>query len=376
MQAVITTNSDISGLHPIASHSRRMVRLFDKPTIEYTIELLKTHGITDIIISVQSNAQEMLDYFGGGSRFGINIQYVIEDLPRGNAGMLRTIQPVLNDTFIVIPGNLVTDINLTSAIEFHNRKSSLATMITRWTENPSGLRTIQSRDDSKVTHYYEKSDNLTSNQADTGIYIFEPEILSYVPYGYQQDFGSDVFPRLIQNQEPIFACELKGYCSNLENLAQYRNVHFDALFGRIKLNLPATCITSGIWVGKDVDIHPTVELITPFYIGNGVKISRKASLAKFAVVGDLSLVDEEARIVQSILNNGTSIGRRSQAYGSILGPFYKLPDGGCVVDEAVVDDGSSMGTREHINSEFLCQRLSSVRIFSWSGLEVATMAAA
>ena len=379
MQAVILAGGKGMRLFPLTSRTPKpMVSLFNKPVLEHAINLLKRHDVYDITITLAYKAEQIIDYFGGGSKWGVNIQYALEDSPMGTAGGLRRLQPMLNDTFLVLSGDAVTDFDLKAALDFHRKRSAIATMLLYEVENPSLFGIVESNKDGKIKRFVEKPKHseVFTNTINTGIYILEPNIISYVPYDMPYDFSRNLFPRLLENQEPFFAYRSEGYWCDVGSLAQYRNVHFDALTGKVKLNLPARRVAHGIWVGDDVEIHPTVKLKAPFYVGNAVRMSRNSSLGRFSVIGDTSIVEDEAKVTHSVLGVGTSIGRGSEVYGSVLGSGIKVPDGRYMSDEVLVSDGSGGdGLRAEISSELMSQHSSVEHAFTWSGLEVARLAA-
>lgn len=376
MQAVILAGGKSTRLYPLTSSTPKpMVNLFNKPVLEHTIELLKKHDIRDIIITLAYKADQIIEYFGGGSKWGVNIQYSLEDIPKGTAGGLRRIQPLLNSTFVVISGDAATDFDLKASLDFHMKKSAIATMLLYESENPSLFGVVESAEDGLIKRFVEKPkpSEVFANTINTGVYVFEPEVLSYVPCDAPYDFSRDVFPLLLQNQEPFYSYRAEGYWCDVGSLAQYRNVHFDALAGKIKLNLPATRITNGIWVGEDAELHPSVKLRSPLYVGNGAQIGKNSELGKFAVVGDMSFVDQSAQVTHSILGAGTSIGKAAKVYGAVLGAGFKLPDGKHLEDEVVVNDNSKRVLRAEIDQELLSQRTSEAHYFTWSGLELTRL---
>lgn len=315
MQAVILAGGKGTRLYPLTSRvPKPMVNFFNKPVLEHTIELLKRHDIRDIVITLAYKAEQIIDHFGGGSKWGVHIQYALEDTPMGTAGGLRRMQPLLNDTFLIISGDAVTDFDLKAAVGFHKHKSAIATMLLYEVDDPSQFGIVESDDDGKIRRFIEKPrpSEAFTNTINTGIYVLEPELISYIPYDTAYDFSKDIFPRLLQNQEPFYSYRSEGYWCDVGSLAQYRNVHFDALTGKVKLNLPANRVASGIWVGEDAEIHPSVHLKAPFYVGNGVKIGRGSSLGRYTVVSDMGVVQDSARVRHSILGKSVSIGRNAE----------------------------------------------------------------
>jgi mannose-1-phosphate guanylyltransferase / phosphomannomutase len=378
MQAVILAGGKGTRLYPLTSRTPKpMVNLFNKPVLEHTIDLLKQHGIRDIIITVAYKADQIIDYFGGGSKWGVNIQYSLEDIPLGTAGGLRRMQPLLNDTFLIISGDAVTDFDLKAAVDFHKSKSAIATMLLYEVDNPSQFGIVESESDGHIRRFLEKpspSETFT-NTINTGIYILEPDVIGYIPYDTSYDFSRNVFPRLLQNQEAFYSYRTEGYWCDVGSLAQYRNVHFDALTGRVKLAMPAPRVADGMYVGENAEIHPSVKLRAPFYVGNGVRINRGTSLGRFSVIGDMGRVDEGAHITQSILGSGAVIGKDAQVHGSVIGSGYKIADGRQIEDEVMVHDAGGEHLQAEISSELLSHSISEEHLFTWSGLELARFAA-
>ncbi len=377
MQAVILAGGKGTHLSPLTSNMPKpMVSLFDKPAVEHIVELLKRHKIHDIVITLAYKPEPVIDYFGDGSRWGVDIQYSLEDVPKGTAGGLRAIQPALNSTFLVIPGDAVTDLDLTSALRFHRKRSAIATMLCYEAHDPSQLAIVDTAADGRITRFFGQPGRRETftNKVNTGIYILEPEALSSIPYDARYDLGRDLFPRLLQNQEPVYACRTEGYWSDIGNLAQYRNVHFDALMNKVELSLTGSQITDGVWLGQNVKIHDSVKLTSPVYVGKGTRIEAEATLGRFAVIGDMSLIGPKASITHSVLGARTAVGSNAQVYGCVIGTGFKLCSEHHINDEIVIRDASDMEARAGIDSQYLSPATSVARAISWSGLELARLA--
>ncbi len=378
MQAVILAGGKGTRLYPLTSRTPKpMVNVFNKPVLEHTIELLKKHGIRDIIITLAYKADQIMDHFGGGSKWGVNIQYSLEDIPLGTAGGLRRMQPLLNDTFLIISGDAITDFDIKAAVDMHKSRSAIATMLLYEVDDPSQFGIVESDSDGKIRRFIEKpvASEAFTNTINTGIYILEPEVISYIPYDMAFDFSRNVFPRLLQNQEPFYSYRTDGYWCDVGSLAQYRNVHFDALTGKVKLNVAAHKVADGIFVGDDAVIHPTVKLKAPFYVGNGVEVGRGSKLDRFTVIGDMCQVNSGAHITHSIIGAGSAIGKDSEVYGSVVGSGYQIADGRRLDDEVVVHDTEGSHLQADIGSELLSHWSSDEHLFTWSGLELARFAA-
>ncbi len=376
MQAVILAGGKGTRLHPLTTNTPKpMVNLFDKPVLEHTIELLKQHGINDIVITLAYKADQIINHFGGGTKWGVNIQYALEDVPKGTAGGLRSLQPVLSDTFVVISGDAVTDFDLSSAIDFHRSKSAIATMLLYSVDDPSQFGIVETETDGRIQRFLEKPKptETFTNTVNTGIYVLEPSIIDWIPYDRAYDFSRDLFPRFLENREPFYAIRADGYWCDVGNLAQYRNVHFDAMTGRVKLKIPASQVANGVWLGRDADIEPSVRLTSPLYVGSGASIEKDAELGRFTVIGNMSLIRRKAQVTQSVIGARTMIGENSQVFGSVLGNGYRLADGRHLDDEIVVPDDSSSELRAEIDSRHLSPIADSESASAWSGLELLRM---
>lgn len=377
MQAVILAGGKGTRLHPLTTNTPKpMVDLFDKPVLEHTIELLTQHGIRDIVITLAHKADQIINHFGGGAKWGVNIQYALEDTPKGTAGGLRSLQPVLSDTFLVISGDVVTDFDLSSAMEFHRNRSAIATMLLYSVEDPSHLGIVKTESDGRIMRFLEKPKptETFTNTVNTGIYILEPSVINWIPFETVYDFSRDLFPRLVQNGEPFYALRTEGYWCDVGNLAKYRNVHFDAMTGRVRLNIPGVRVTDSVWLSRDAEIDPSVRLMSPLYVGSGTAIEKDAELGRFAVVGNMSLIGEKAQVTHSVVGARTMVGQNSQVFGSVLGNGYRLADGRHLDDEIVVHGESAVELRAEINSRHLSPAANDSQAVAWSGLDLLRLA--
>lgn len=377
MQAVILAGGKGTRLHPLTSNTPKpMVDLFDKPVLEHTIELLTKHGIRDIVITLAHKADQIIDHFSGGARWGVNIQYALEDMPKGTAGGLRSLQPVLSDTFVVISGDAVTDFDLTAAMAFHKKRSAIATMLLYSVDDPSHFGIVEAESDGRITRFMEKPDptETFTNTVNTGIYIIEPSVIDWIPFETVYDFSRDLFPRFLESGEPFYAVRPDGYWCDVGNLAQYRNVHFDAMTGRVKLDIPGMQVTDGVWLGRDAEIDPSVRLAAPLYVGSGTSIEKDAELGRFAAIGNMSLIGENAQVTHSVVGARTKVGQNSQVFGSVLGNGYRLADGTHLDDEIVVRDEAAAELRAEIRSQHLGMAASEGEVAAWSGLDLLGLA--
>lgn len=218
MKAVIMAGGKGTRLKPLTDNiPKPMVKIIDKPVMEHIINLLREHNITDIAVTLGHLSQSIIDYFGDGERFGVNLTYFIEKTPLGTAGSVKGTQNFVGEDFIVISGDSFTNIDLTKAIRYHFAKDSILTVISQPHPRPQGLGVLEIDYDNKIIEFIEKPTDMKPSLINTGIYIINKKILSLIPDG-AYDFGKQLLPRLTGK---IFAYITYDYWSDIGTLSSY-----------------------------------------------------------------------------------------------------------------------------------------------------------
>ncbi len=310
MQVVILAGGSVPQLHPWTSAAPKpLLPFFDRPVIEHTIRLLASHDIREIIIATSHHAKHITQYLGDGSQWQVDITYSIEDTPAGTAGAIRGLQSRISDTFMVLPSDIVTDFDLSAAVRAHKTSGTLATILVHEIDDPSRFGVISWDENNHVTRFLEKprSAELFSNAVSTGIYIFEPEVISSIAPGRTQDFARHTFPALLRNQDHINTCHLPGYWTDVGDILQYRTAHFDALQGKLRIDLPAVYAGEGIWVGDGVDLHPSVQLAAPVFIGSGASIGPDVVVGAHSIVGAHTQIHAGSTLSHCVIGCGATV---------------------------------------------------------------------
>ena len=246
-------------LRPLTyNQPKPMIPMANRPLMEHVIDLLRRHGLTDIVVTVAYQADAIQQYFGDGAEFGARIVYASEDLPLGTAGSVRNAVPALDETFLVISGDVLTDIDLSAVVNFHYEKKALATIALRSMPNPLEFGIVMTRADGSVERFLEKPSwgQVFSDTINTGIYVLEPGIFDYIGEGVV-DFSSDVFPRLLSGERPVlYGCVTEGYWEDIGTLEAYSRAHQDILDGRVQVELPGFSLRQGIWLGDGAEVDP------------------------------------------------------------------------------------------------------------------------
>jgi len=321
VKAIIMAGGEGTRLRPLTCHlPKPLVPVLNRPVMEYTVELLKKHGITEIGVTLQYLPQEIKDWFGDGEKWGVSLKYFTETKPLGTAGSVKNAESFLDDTFIVISGDALTDLELQQAIDFHRQRKALVTIVLTSVANPLEYGVVLTRPDGRIERFLEKPGwgEAFSDQVNTGIYLLEPEIFQFIPRDKQYDFSKDLFPFLLSRNLPIFGCLLKGYWCDIGNLSQYLQANYDFLSGKVALTIQGTYQGDGIWLGPGVKLQPGVKIKGPVYIGANVELEDNVVLDSYSVLGDNCKVGEGTVIKKTVLWNNVYLGKKVDLRGSVI----------------------------------------------------------
>ncbi|MCZ0754617.1 sugar phosphate nucleotidyltransferase [Anoxybacillus sp. J5B_2022] len=321
MKGIIMAGGRGTRLRPLTCDvPKPMVPLVGKPVLEYTIEWLKRFGVTDIAITIHYLGETIKQYFGDGSRFGVNICYFEEQEPLGTAGSIKHAESFIDDTFVVVSGDALTDVDLSEAIAFHRDRHALATIVTSQQANPLDYGGIIAANDGKVKQLIEKPkwNEVYSDFVNTGIYIFERDILQHINENETCDFSSDIFPMLLKNDAPLYAFLAKGYWLDIGTIQQYRKAHIDILNKHVHVSINGKELFPHVWVGADVQIEDGAVIIGPAFIGDGACIRKNVKIEPYTVIGANVQIGEHTSVKRSVIWDRVYIGRYCELRGSLL----------------------------------------------------------
>ena len=363
MKAVIMAGGAGSRLRPMTiERPKPMIPIVNKPVIAHALDLLKRHNITEVIITVQYLADLIQDFFGDGRSFGLQIHYSVEETPLGTAGSVKNAQSHLDDTFLVISGDALTDFNLTKLVKYHKQANTLATLALYNLADPVDYGVISLNNNGQITRFQEKPGrgSVMSDYVNTGLYVLEPEILDFFDTDTPFDFAHDLFPLLHKKGQTLYGYLDGGYWCDVGNLSEYMRATADALEQKVD-QLDLGCyLGNGIWAGTGIEIAPDAQLEGPIYLGNAVQIKSGAVIRGPTVIRDYTVVDNEAHIDRSVVWRNCYIGERVQMRGAVVLRQCSLKARASVYEGAVIGDRVIVGENAVIHS--------GVKI--WSGKEV------
>ncbi|WP_028306908.1 sugar phosphate nucleotidyltransferase [Desulfitibacter alkalitolerans] len=354
MKAIIMAGGEGSRLRPLTcDRPKPMVPVGNRPVMEYAVELLKRLDITEIGVTLQYLPQHITDYFGDGSQWGVNLHYFIEDVPLGTAGSVKNAGSFLDETFLVVSGDALTDLNLQDAVDFHKLNNSLATLVLTSVSNPLEYGVVITNPDGSIERFLEKPGwgEVFSDWVNTGIYVLEPEALDYFDMGQKFDFSKDLFPLLLKNKEPMFGCLLEGYWCDIGNLEQYLQSHKDILGGKVQVNPKGTLI-KGTIKGEVFGTNANGASVKgPVLIGENCRIGAGVRLEPYTVLGDNVVIEDEAAIKRTVIWNNVYIGKKSSLSGALIGNKVTIKDNVTILQDAAIGDGTHIESRSIIKPQ-------------------------
>ena len=352
MHAVVMAGGEGTRLRPLTTRRPKpMVPIANRPMLEHTINLLRQNGIQDITATLHYLPEIIEGYFQDGSQFGVKINYLREEKPLGTAGGVKQAEKLLNQPFLVFSGDVLSDIDLSKAIRFHQRKSALATIVLTRVPNPIEYGVVITDEEGRIKQFLEKPGwgEVFSDTINTGIYVLEPEALKQVKPATEFDFSKDLFPKLLEMGEPLYGYVADGYWCDIGNPIQYLQANHDALRGLIKLKIPGRQ-KDGIWIDSGAEVEENVEIRPPVLIGRNCRIRNGARIWEFSAIGDGTTVDSMATIKRSVLWNHNLIGSKADLAGCIIGEKCQIRDGATLLEGAIVADECIVGRGATIKS--------------------------
>jgi mannose-1-phosphate guanylyltransferase/phosphomannomutase len=366
MRAVLMAGGSGTRLRPLTCDlPKPMVPILNRPIAEHIINLLKRHQITEVVATLHYLPDVMRDYFQDGSDFGVQMTYAVEeDQPLGTAGCVKNISELLDDTFLVISGDSITDFDLSSAIEFHKSNKSKATLVLTRVPNPVEFGVVITDEQMRIRRFLEKpsTSEIFSDTVNTGTYILEPSVLDYLPVNEECDFSKDLFPLLLEKDEPMYGYIADGYWCDVGHLDAYREAQYDGLLQKVELDYAYEEQKPGLWVGQNTFIDPTVRIETPVLIGSNCRIGPRVTIEAGTVIGDNVTVSADADLKRPILWNGAIIGEEAHLRACVICRGTRVDRRAHVLEGAVVGPLSTVGEEALVSPNvrvWPCKRIES-----------------
>jgi mannose-1-phosphate guanylyltransferase len=358
MKAMILAAGKGTRVRPITYEiPKPLIPIFQKPVMEFLLELLREHGFDQIMVNVSHLADRIENYFRDGQRFGVQIAYSFEGQivdgelvgkALGSAGGLRYIQdfnPFFDDTFVVLCGDALIDLDLSAAVRLHKEKGSIATIVTKSVakEVVSSYGVVVTDENGRIKAFQEKPsvEEALSTQINTGIYIFEPQVIDFIPSGLEFDIGSELFPKLVEKNAPFYAVNMDFEWVDIGKVPDYWQAIREVLLGSVKnVKIPGIEVKPGIYKGLNVAANwDKIDVTGPVYIGGMTKIEDGAKIIGPSMIGPNCHICGGATIDNSIIFDYSRIGSVASLKDKLVFGRYCVDTDGVAIDTQAADLG-------------------------------------
>ncbi len=351
MKAMILAAGKGTRIRPI-THTipKPMIPILQKPVMEFLVELLRQHGFDQIMVNVSHLADVIENYFRDGQKFGVQIAYSFEGRIEdgeligealGSAGGMRRIQdfsPFFDDTFVVLCGDALIDLDLTAAVKWHREKGAIATIVMKSVprDEVSSYGVVVTDDSGKIKAFQEKPsvEEALSTDINTGIYIFEPEIFNYIPSDTEYDIGSQLFPALVAAGAPFYGISMDFEWVDIGKVPDYWRAIQSVLLGEIKnVSIPGIEVRPGIYAGLNVAVNwDKVDITGPVYIGGMTIIEDGAKIVGPTMIGPNCWLCSGATVENSVIFEYSRLGPEVRLVDKLVFGRYCVDKTGAAID--------------------------------------------
>ncbi|MGE5700570.1 MAG: sugar phosphate nucleotidyltransferase [Deltaproteobacteria bacterium] len=346
MKAVVMAGGFGTRLRPLTEKlPKPMAYVANRPMMEHVIRLLAKEGITDLEVLLYFYPEKITSYFGDGSRWGVRINYVGAEADYGTAGAVKMAEERLNGAFLVISADIITDFDLSKALEFHTERKAAATIVLTRVPNPLQYGIVLTEEDGRIVRFLEKPSwgEVFSDTINTGIYIIEPEVLSLIPEKKNFDFSKNLFPAMLSRGDRLLGYIAEGYWKDVGNLSEYLNVHLDILAGKAAIEFEGKKAGgANVWIGENTHVEYTTELKN-VVIGKNCSVSGGA-VVENSVLGDGCTVEDGSVVQSSVVWPRTIIHKGARLLENIIGSDCEIKGRAFLAERAVISDHCRIGT--------------------------------
>jgi mannose-1-phosphate guanylyltransferase len=349
MQALVLVGGEGTRLRPLTlTQPKPAVPLVDRPFIRYMIDWLAHHGVDDVIMACGFRADLLRERLGDGGAGGPSIRYVEEPEPLGTAGPLRYSADLLDERFLALNGDVLTDLDLTALVRLHSERGAVATLGLYPVDDPSHYGLVRRAEDGEVLEFLEKPspDEIDTDEISAGAYVLERRVLDLIPAGQAVSIERDVFPRLVG--QGLYGRRLEGYWMDIGTPERYLQATWDIIEHRVHTDAGERIDGDGRLIEDGVSIDPDAVLAAPAVIERGAQIDPGAVVGPRVVIGRGTEIGQGATVTDSVVLRGSFVGPRARVVGSILAAGVEVGQdatigAGCVIGEgARIEPGAKL----------------------------------
>ena len=354
-KAIIMAGGFGTRLRPLTLNiPKPLVPMMQRPMMHHIANLLKKYGVSEITSMLYYQPESIKQYFGDGSKFGYKMHYVMSDADYGTAGSVRNAYDFVDGRFIVISGDVLTDFDLSKAIEFHESRGAMATMVLTHVKNPLQFGVVITDKDGRITRFLEKPTwgEVFSDAINTGIYILEKEVMDLIPHREEYDFSKQLYPKMLKEKLPLYGYIADGYWRDVGTLIEYQEAHIDCLNEKVNLDFSYDYekVQEGVYAHKSAEFDPSViKFSGRVLIGENCKIGKEVHIAD-SVIGDGSVVGNGCDLNKTVIWRDSKIGNESNIYLSVITDNVNVEHKVKIEEQTFIADKCKIGKEANIRA--------------------------
>ncbi|HPX77296.1 MAG TPA: NDP-sugar synthase [Methanobacterium sp.] len=340
------------------SRPKPLIPIANRPMIEYIVEKLKKFDVNEFVVTL-SYLKDQIRNLLDKNYSDLNIKYSVEKNPLGTAGGVKKAAKHIDDTFFVLSGDVLVDVDLNEILHFHKKNKALATIVLTPVEDPSqyGIAVLDNKN--QIVKFLEKpsANEVFSKIANTGTYVLEPEILDYIPTDGESDFSNDIFPQLIEENAGVYGFIHDGYWNDIGRPKTYLQANYDVLNQKIKLNPNGKKLAEGVgrlgdmWAEDDVDIKKRTRLIGPVAIGSGCVIEKNCVIGQNTSIGDNVHLEKNTTVKGSVIFPDSEVKEGSYLKNCIVDSYCTIERGSFIESGAILGSNVELGSFSWVRSK-------------------------
>src|SRR3954465_6366250 len=369
MRAVVMAGGEGTRLRPMtANQPKPLLPVVNRPIMEHVLRLLKRHGFDETVVTVQFLASLVRTYFGDGEELGMHLSYATEETPLGTAGSVKNAEDALkDDSFLVISGDALTDIDLDAVVQAHKDRGALVTVCLKRVPDPLEFGIVITDEEERIERFLEKPTwgQVFSDTVNTGIYVMEPEVFEHVATGEVVDWSGDVFPELVKAGAPVYGYVAEGYWEDVGTHESYLRAQADVLNRQVDVELEGFELSPGVWQAEGAEVDMEAVLKGPLYIGDYAKVDAGAELREYTVLGSNVVVKGGAFLHRAVVHDNVFIGPSVNLRGCIIGKNTDVMRGARIEEGAVVGDECVVEREAYLSS--------AVRVYPFKTIEAGAV---
>jgi NDP-sugar pyrophosphorylase family protein len=347
MKAVVLIGGFGTRMRPLTyTISKVLLPIVNRPFLERILRLLCMHGVSEIILSMNYMPDPIKEYVDQtAAKFPAKITSSIEPRPLGSGGALKFNGRYLDDTFLLLNGDILTNLDITSLIEFHRSKGAIITATLSEVDDPTHWGIVELDEDGRALCWQEKPspEEARSRWGNVGVWVMEPDVLDEIPPGKMISIEKQIFPKLLTKNIPFYGYRFSGYWKDIGTPDKYLQAQRDVLLGQLPEQIEGDEVEPNVWIGFDVNISESATVIGPVVMGNRCFVGPGSKIVGPAVIGNGCQIAAECDVEDSVIWADVVLEEGVQVFGAVVGAHTCIRKGCKISMGTIISDNCSIG---------------------------------